>query len=335
MLLDAYTEERKTLLSWTQGFPDRDHKFVREFQTTFNTCFWELYLHALFRDFGFDFNWNHASPDFFLNNLGQGFIVEATTANAAQGQPNEWDADISSDGLRKIQVSAINKEATIRLSNAIFSKSSKYLNSYHKLPHVSGKPFVIAVAPFEQPFFNLQHDRPIRSLLYDYYIDEEEYQRAPELYPYGPPGIKLGTIEKSNGAEINLGFFNDNTLEHVSAVIFSCLATMGKLDALSAKGIGETIFNSTRLNASGIRPHVNAGVMKADYRESLQDGLQIYHNPFAKYPLSKEHFRKAGVVQHFLNHESGEWIYEGVDNALTWRNSFKIIPKKETENTGN
>lgn len=32
------------------GFEDRDGKFVKEFQTTFNSSFWELYLFACLRD---------------------------------------------------------------------------------------------------------------------------------------------------------------------------------------------------------------------------------------------------------------------------------------------
>ena len=38
--------QREELQRWLDGFPDRDNKFVREFQTTFNSSFWEIYLHA-------------------------------------------------------------------------------------------------------------------------------------------------------------------------------------------------------------------------------------------------------------------------------------------------
>lgn len=47
--------ERDVLRRWADGFPDRDGKFVVEFQTTFNSSFWELYLHATFRESGFTF----------------------------------------------------------------------------------------------------------------------------------------------------------------------------------------------------------------------------------------------------------------------------------------
>lgn len=31
-----------TIKEWTKGFVDRDRKIIKEFQTTFNSAFWEL-----------------------------------------------------------------------------------------------------------------------------------------------------------------------------------------------------------------------------------------------------------------------------------------------------
>jgi len=166
------TTERAVIAAWADGFPNRDGKFVQEFQTTFNSSFWELYLHAVFGKLGFAFDWRHARPDFYLTKGGHSLIVEATTANAAQGKPNEWDAVLTSEAIQNLDLAAVNREATVRLAGAITAKFKKYQDEYRRLPHVAGKPFLIAVSPFEQPFFNLQHDRPIRSLLYDYYVDE-------------------------------------------------------------------------------------------------------------------------------------------------------------------
>jgi hypothetical protein len=38
------------LRDWATRFVNRDGKFVEEFQTTFNACFWELYLYAVLRN---------------------------------------------------------------------------------------------------------------------------------------------------------------------------------------------------------------------------------------------------------------------------------------------
>src|SRR5208283_4661801 len=45
--------EREVIRAWSDGFSDRDGKFVQEFQTTFNSSFWELYLNAALRSLGF------------------------------------------------------------------------------------------------------------------------------------------------------------------------------------------------------------------------------------------------------------------------------------------
>lgn len=73
--------EREVVQGWAEGFPDRDNKFVQEFQTSFNSSFWEVYLHALFREYGFAMDWSHASPDFHLTTPRGGLIVEAVTVH--------------------------------------------------------------------------------------------------------------------------------------------------------------------------------------------------------------------------------------------------------------
>ena len=44
-----YGSERAVLENWAQGFEDRDGKFVQEFQLTYESSFWELYLYAALR----------------------------------------------------------------------------------------------------------------------------------------------------------------------------------------------------------------------------------------------------------------------------------------------
>jgi len=43
---------RRVLLSWADGFVDRDAKFIKEFQTSFNSSFWELYLFCMLKRVG-------------------------------------------------------------------------------------------------------------------------------------------------------------------------------------------------------------------------------------------------------------------------------------------
>ncbi|UVL10538.1 hypothetical protein LOY39_07535 [Pseudomonas rhodesiae] len=314
--------ERELFTEWAKGFEDRDGKIVKEFQTTFNSSFWEVYLHACFREYKFSQDWKNATPDFCLSSNGYEFIVEATTGNAAQGKPNEWDKTYSPEELKSVRrFRDLNKEAIIRLSNAIVGKARRYDEFYKTLSYVQGKPFVIAVAPYEQPHFNLQYDRPIRALLYDYYVDEDAYLDNPALYPNGPPAINLGYVEKENGSEVPLGIFDSSEMIDVSAVVFSCVATWGKLSAMSTNNETVTQVMSLWATPSLGVPEERVGP-PSECGETILDGLQVFHNPNAKFPLSPEVFRNDRVVQHYFDESSGEWIYEGRLNSLHYRQVY-------------
>jgi hypothetical protein len=133
--------ERELLNEWAEGFPDRDGKIVREFQTTFNSTFWEIYLYACLKAYACDFDWSHASPDFCARCRNIDLAIEATTANAADGKPNEWDRAFSEEELRALRIlKRLNTEAIVRLSNAILGKARKYEKSYSKMEHVMRCP---------------------------------------------------------------------------------------------------------------------------------------------------------------------------------------------------
>lgn len=315
------TYARKVLEAWIEGFPDRDGKFVKEFQTTFNSSFWEIYLHAALREFGAEFDWKHHAPDFVLSVGQTEFVLEATTANAALGAIPEWAKSFVPPSREEIDLNEINRVAIIRLANAFMNKASHYIDKYSKLDHVQDKPFVVAIAPFEQPWFNLQVYRPIEALLYDYYVDEQEYLTNPERFPIGPEGKSLGSVTKDNGSDIELGFFDCEKFSHVSAVVFSSVATWGKVDALSGNPL--MVVSSQWETAGGIERRTFSG---GKVGESVTDGLRVYHNPYAKYPLPAEVFRKTGVVQMWADPEAREMVYEEAENSLHMRTAFVINP---------
>jgi len=160
------TSELEVIKSWADGFLDRDGKFVKEFQKTFNSSFWELYLFACFKELGCSADFSHETPDFLVSSPYGEFVAEATTANHPESFRPEWDKDL--ELLGKTSKEDILRLSTIRLSNAISSKHRKYTSKYSKLPHVQDKPFVICVTPFDQPFFYFQDSLAIVRLLYAY-----------------------------------------------------------------------------------------------------------------------------------------------------------------------
>lgn len=52
MKKERYEPEREVINQWAKGFLDRDNKFTKEFQTSFEPCLWELYLFAYLKELG-------------------------------------------------------------------------------------------------------------------------------------------------------------------------------------------------------------------------------------------------------------------------------------------
>lgn len=75
-----FMSEKKMLFNWTDGLLDIDNKFIREFQETFHSAFWEIYLYKLFIEVGFELDQSHKISDFIIKEP-QEVYVEAVTAN--------------------------------------------------------------------------------------------------------------------------------------------------------------------------------------------------------------------------------------------------------------
>src|SRR3954466_15397404 len=108
---------------WANGFQDRDGKFVKEFQTTFDSSFWELYVFAVLKQFGRQVDFSVVSPDFYIP-TGTGMNVEATVALHARGAPPEYSArrieEIPAD------LNDLNRQTMLRIRNSIDAKHKKY-----------------------------------------------------------------------------------------------------------------------------------------------------------------------------------------------------------------
>ncbi|MDI6449388.1 hypothetical protein [Anaerobaca lacustris] len=312
----VYGCEHRVLRAWAEGFVDRDRKFVKEFQTTFNSGFWELYIHAVLKEYAFRIDFAHDRPDFVIAGPFE-FVIEAVTANAACDKPAEWETRLDASALLSMNLNSLNREAIIRASNAIDGKVRKYREHYCNLDHVRDRPFVLALATFDQPYFHLEYNRAILAALYDYYVDEEQTVSGRLVFNIPVPAYPLGTVTKPSGASVELGVFSDSRCEDISAVIFSCTATWGKVRAL-AKNEGQHVgFRAVRLDSTG-RPYA-VGAWKDQYEETLLDGLQIYHNPYARHPLPFDLLKADGVVQHYWDPGAHLWVVEGIEKSLAWR----------------
>jgi hypothetical protein len=309
------------LNGWASGFKDRDGKFVKEFQTTFDSSFWELYLFAVLKHFGLDVDFSVPSPDFFVTTNG-GMNIEATVALHAQGSPPEHTERKMEDIPKDLN--ELNRQTMLRIRNSIDTKYKKYSKTYASLPHVANRPFVLAVTAFDGPYARLACQRAIEAVLYGYYVDEEKFLREGGTLEKQ----RLVTVHKDNLSEVPLAVFGTEEFTWLSAVVFSSCASWGKVRALSSDPNPAIFFQAARLNASGIIPHV-VQARKSDYSESLLDGLRVYHNPSATHKLDENTFKHPDVFQSYFSEEEGEWMHDQRDGLLLYRSVFTGLPRPQ------
>jgi hypothetical protein len=281
-VLRSPESHRQIIQAWAENFVDRDGKFVKEFQTRFNSCFWELYVFACLKELNVPVDFRFRSPDFVLTDTSCACCIECVVAENTRGKQAEHDVTIlrrleNPEGPRRENVAY---EASVRLANSIVSKHEHYLSHDCTKDRVIGKPFVLAIAPFEQPHFGIQRLDGITNVLY---------------------AAKLAQVKKPNGRIIPLGFFLNDHMADISAVIFSNVATYGKVialakDANSIGGFFTAHHGHRELNSYSLE----------EYAETLLDGLFVLHNPCARFPLGTEIFRRHGIAQFY--HDGNSFV---------------------------
>lgn len=283
LMRPAHAPERAVIQGWAAGFIDRDGKFVKEFQSSFESSFWELYLHAVLKGMGMSLDYSFHAPDFLITSPTP-FVMEATIASPAQG-------GVPAYGLHKPRIpddfGEFNRQAILRLCNSFTSKVRKYRQHYAKLNHVRDQPYVIAIAPFDRPLAHLAANRPIMATLYGIYFDEDATiaAQAKNVITHD-----IEAVTKHDTANVPVGMFSDDAYKDVSAVVYGPLATWGKVRALADAPKRKIQFTTVHPSSGpGLMPEVRTAT-KANYVEHLLDGLYVFHNPYAERPLSASVF---------------------------------------------
>lgn len=278
LLSDTDWDVREVLSAWAEGFIDRDGKFVQEFQLTFNSCWWELYLFAVLKSLGIELDFSHDAPDFVASNAP--LVIEAVISSHAQRAKPEWQKTIS-DVTGGQDIEQRYTETLARLYNSLDTKRRLYQGRYSGLPHVKGRAYVIAVHNFCTPDSFQLGDVAIQRLLYDLEGRQSFLKNGQVLLP--------------------LGIFDRDEFTDVSAVIYSSLATYGKVRALG-RSTADFIFQAARIRNNVELVPISAD--KNDYKETLRDGLRVFHNPRAEVPLPLNMFNVPDVREfRFFNGE--------------------------------
>jgi len=313
---------KQVITAWADGFKDRDGKFVKEFQTTFDPAFWELYLHACFKELGLKPETNHHAPDFMLKVGRQTLAVEATIAREAEGHRPEWDKlDLIKTGDFGSLAQRV-RYTTVRLASRFVSKVEEYRSKYAKLAHVKGKPFLLCIAPFDQPSTFDLAQQAMRRVLYR--ADTPIIGRDSKTGEARILGVsEVDAITKDSGVDFPLGMFCDNKYSEVSAVLFSTTATWSKVRALSGDAEENTLFRAERYNAYGTIPLVTVA-KKPQYRETILDGLILCLNPFAARPLILRPFLNREIAIESWHPEAKTYIGDAPHEWLIRRSCFTV-----------
>ena len=306
--------EKRILENWTSGMIDKDGKMVREFQETFHSSFWEFFLYRLFQDASFTLDQSHQMPDFIIK-APSDMYVEAVISNIKDGGRPESERTIEDQMTMMLPPYMNDKfydeldESIVRNSSAIHSKIKKYRESYLKRGWVRDDvPFVIAISSYDQINYGREYIYSMLALLYGLYFDADS-----EQYNYKKSILKPGTKESF----IQIGLFNNSDYSDISAIIYSCTVTLGKMTSLSISNnmfSTNTVYNIRR---NGIGENYQLQIVSDVCPEYLEDGVFVFHNPNAKHKLPEDLFSNLCVTQFFF--EDGNLNYLGNANPLVAR----------------
>lgn len=351
-----YEDVLSTIESWSKGMDGRKKeldKFIKEFQISFNSSFWELYLNKAFQELGFEIDYSKESPDFHLiHSSGRVVNVEAVTSNHKDVTNKSY---YTKEAYKETIENKSKDEAILKLLGKIKDKRDLFVGRdgkkypYSELEHVKGKPFVLAIAPFDNHISYTQNNTLINQVLYGVLPPEMEDIN-------NMSSKKIQNIVNKNGQKIDLGVFTNDSYKEISAVIFSNTATFGK--AISQSKMQNTTIRSTRFRIGDLNDFVSkygvesfgASEVKlsdthtvmsvrmpmddivfgsdvhfcdsSEHYETHLDGLHIYYNPYAEIPLDNDLFNAYEITQNYFNISSKEMVPIHSDNSLVSRQVF-------------
>jgi hypothetical protein len=290
-LLDAegFSSARGIIEAMMPYFEDVDGNFVEQFQTSaFDSRFWELYLFALLTEGRYVFDRRYQAPDYLCQGISQELFVEAVTVNPTRQGNIVTEPPVPHD--KRELAEYLKHYMPIKWGSALLSKLRK---EYWKLAHVAGKPIVLAIQDFHAPRAMTFTGSTLTPYLYGlefaafYDVDGKLNVSGKRIYEH-----------QWRDKRIESGFFYLPNAEMISAVIQNPTATISKFNRMGRlAGFGS---KKVRMMRRGVayNPDVNAAlpleyaqnIDSPKYTESWREGLTIYHNPNALYPLDEAFF---------------------------------------------
>ena len=278
---------KKVLIEIANHLEDIDGNFIEQFQSLngFDSRIWELYLFASFVEMKFEINRDYSSPDFLLKKGLLEIGIEAVIV-ARKDNPPQYLFD-KEKVIRPTQITdKLKNETPLRFGSALYSKIQK---EYWKLEHMKNKPFLIAIADFHDNSSMVWSFNALVEYLYgtrkSLKIDKEGKEQVISQ--------DIRDYEKSSGVKIPSGFFSQKDVENVSGVLFSSTGTLSKFTRMGVEaGFGELNQFLLRFGdrfdptPNSFKPISFVYRVEEGGKEKWAEGLNLFHNPNAKIPLS-------------------------------------------------
>lgn len=282
---EGYSPALELIRPMMRWYEDADGNFIEQFQTTgFDTRLWELYLFAAMVEAGYALDRSQAIPDFHGQSLLGELCVEATTINPSRDAQGNIVPTPPMDTME--QIMTFQREyMPIRFAGPLTAKLTK---KYWERANVQGLPLVFAIQDFHAPMAMTMSRAGLPIYLYG--MDQDWKHEADGKLVITPRQV---TMHRWGAKEVPSGFFNLPGAENVSAVIANASATVSKFNRIGVMaGFGSKRVRMIRRgvaanmdpNASVPIPFVQ-DVNAPDYDETWIEGMDVYHNPNAKYPI--------------------------------------------------
>ncbi len=296
---------RSIMNEMMRHFRDVDGNFVEQFQTTgFDARIWELYLYAALLEEGLYVEKPDPSPDFMVSLGGMKVFIEAVTVNPSHNEPV---AKPGADPIVHSPEEVFKLNATkipIKFGSALWSKLTRS-KPYWEMEGVAGHPLVFAIADFHEKQSMTWTSTALINYLYGVSHDfsKDDHGRL----VISPVKIEIHEYE---GKQIPSGFFLQANSENVSAVLFSSSGTISKFNRmgrLAGFGLPEQRIIRFGLKHkhdenSALPEPFSFEVKQGEVTETWSEGLSMFHNPHAKYPVDPRLF--PNVAHHF--YEEGQ-----------------------------
>ncbi|HEY1180779.1 MAG TPA: hypothetical protein VGE56_00630 [Rhodocyclaceae bacterium] len=236
-------------------------------------------------------------PDFCARSAFGEFCIEATTVNPSRTPAGELVPPPPLDTNEQIQEFQ-RQYMPIRYAGPLTAKLGK---KYWEKENVKDRPLVFAIQDFHAPNSMVMSRTALPIYLYgrvwDWHKDaEDKLVITPTkiaTHVWGPKTVASG-------------FFALPGAENISAVISNASATISKFNRMGVlAGFGSNRVQLVREGTAANRdPNSELpttfihNVNSPDYSETWMEGMDVYHNPNAAYPLRPEML--PGAAHHWL-----------------------------------